>query len=129
MGYFMNLGWFSTNVLKVLSRVTTMLRKIPRLDMESQVIVLALFISLQFGGASAEDWSWRTEKVDTDASFTSLAVDHDGNVHVSYVNNGMVKYAFRPVGTSKWFNTTVDQGNSFTNIAVDGADNPYICYT
>jgi hypothetical protein len=87
-----------------------------------------LSAALSVGVASAQEWSWQTERIDTAGAFTSVAVDHEGNVHLSYINGG-VKYAFRPAGMPKWFTMDVAGGNGFTNITVDSANNPYICYT
>jgi hypothetical protein len=95
---------------------------------KTKLWMAVLFVSLCIGAASAQEWSWHTEAVDTSGAFTSAVVDHEGNVHLSYINGG-VKYAFRSAGIPKWFTMMVDGGNSFTNIAVDSADNPYICYT
>jgi hypothetical protein len=99
-----------------------------RLAGKAKVSMAALVVSICFGEVSAQEWSWHTETVDTSASFTSVAVDQEGNVHLSYIN-GSVKYAFRPAGVPKWFTMAVDGGNNFTNITVDSANNPYICYT
>jgi hypothetical protein len=89
---------------------------------------VALFVSVFLPVAEAQDWSWRTETVDNAGAFTSIAIDHDGNAHVSYINGG-VKYAFRPAGTAKWYNMAVAGGNNFTNVTADSTDHPYICYT
>jgi hypothetical protein len=104
------------------------------LGMMSKIVVAKLLLMLLCASlcsvrTDAQEWSWHRETVDAAASFTSVAVDHEGNVHVSYINGG-VKYAFRPAGLTKWFTMAVDgSGNGFTSITVDSANNPYICYT
>jgi hypothetical protein len=79
-------------------------------------------------------WKWTIENVDTSARFTSLAVDAEGNVHLAYAfgNDGYdLKYAFRAVGSGKWFNMELEKESSSyaTNIAVDRNGNPHICFT
>lgn len=69
----------------------------------------------------------------------SMISDGDGNLHVSYTtDDGQVRYAFRPVGSSHWYVLTIgktnvvtarDSGGVFTRIAVDPAGNPQICFT
>jgi hypothetical protein len=78
-------------------------------------------------------WKWTIETVDTSARFTSLAVDAEGSVHVAYASGAgdyELKYAFRPAGTSRWFNMMLEkQFSTFTtDIAVDGNGNPRICF-
>jgi len=79
-------------------------------------------------------WKWTVEQVDTSAQFTSLAVDADGNVHVAYAFGGNgydLKYAFRAVGSAKWFNMLLEREFSdyATDIAIDLDQNPHICLT
>jgi hypothetical protein len=81
--------------------------------------------------AAAQTWQWASEQVDAAGTDTSVAVDQDGNLHVSYREGGELRYAFRPVGSSKWFKMTLDkdQGGFTTRIIVDAQGNPHICYT
>jgi hypothetical protein len=77
------------------------------------------------------NWKWSIETVDSAATFTSLAVDAEGNVHVAYASGSGgydLKYAFRPAGSSKWFNMLLEKEYSTfaTNIAVDAGENPHI---
>lgn len=85
-------------------------------------------------GAVAQTWRWTTESVDVSgpAAFTSLAVDHEGNVHVSYAEDGgSLKYAFRSAFGNRWFTMLLDSklGEFATNLALDSQGNPHICYT
>jgi hypothetical protein len=100
----------------------------------------SLFLSLVFflcaEGGRAQTWSWTAETADaeTTVSFTSVVVDQDGNIHISYHsddNFGQLKYAYRSTKTSKWFTMILDKqvGSFATAIGLDGAGNPQICYT
>lgn len=94
--------------------------------------LLSLFCPL---GAEAQTWRWTTEAVDPSApaTFTSVAVDHEGNVHVAYAGDGgsSLKYAFRSASGNRWFTMLLDnQLQEFAlNLALDPAENPHICYT
>ena len=83
--------------------------------------------------AQAQTWTWTQEPVDVAGKFTALAIDPEGNVHVSYAgeNGSVLKYAFRPADGGKWFTMVLDkQLQDFaTNIALDPKGNPRICYT
>lgn len=78
---------------------------------------------------AAETWSWASETVDTSGAFTSLAIDNDDNVHLSYTVSEQIKYSFRPARDSKWYTMRVDRGNSYTNITLDKKGSPAICFT
>lgn len=91
-------------------------------------------ISLVFPAvAAAQTWQWTHENVDVWAKFTALAVDGDGNVHVSYAasNGSVLKYAYRSAASRRWFTMDLDkQLQDFaTNITIDPKGNPRICYT
>jgi hypothetical protein len=60
--------------------------------------------------------------------YASLALDNDGNPHISYWGYTTLKYA-RWTG-SRWDVQTVDTGNvgHYTSIALDSAGNPHISY-
>jgi hypothetical protein len=96
--------------------------------------LLILLGSLAFQcAASAQDWIWTTSQIDIEGTDSSVAVDHQGNVHVAYrfLTHGQLKYAFLPAGKSRWFTMTLDQLLDFflTGITVDPKGNPYICYS
>ena len=86
-------------------------------------------------GAGAQTWYWTSESVDPSApsTFTSIAVDHQGNAHVAYAGDGgsSLKYAFRSSSGNRWFTMLLDsQLQEFAmNLALDPRDNPHICYT
>jgi hypothetical protein len=84
--------------------------------------------------AQTRTWTWESETIDTGGSFPSLAVDKQGNLHVSYLREGKgVMYGFRPAGSSKWFTMVIDSrsmpSNETTGIALDPQENPHICFT
>jgi hypothetical protein len=93
------------------------------------VLLLLMLISCS---ASAQTWSWSSEVVDRSAKFTSLGVDHYGNVHVSYTDDSshVLKYAFRSAESSRWFTLEIDRNlqNVTTHLALDSQGNPHICY-
>lgn len=81
----------------------------------------------------AQTWNWTAENLDTDGAGTSIVVDRDDNLHLSYYvpNGGLVKYGFRPAGSSKWYTMPLEHGLGVleTKITVDNIGNPHICYT
>jgi hypothetical protein len=91
-------------------------------------VLLALLFSRP---VTAQEWRWTKETVDISASATSLAVDSDGNVHISYGTDGEgLKYGFRPAGgESHWFTMKLGGGVNYTDIKVDQRGNPQICVT
>jgi hypothetical protein len=95
---------------------------------------LAIFLLFTFPSfACAQIWSWTTEEVDAQGESSWVVSDSDGNLHLSYYapTGGLLKYAFRPAGSAKWFTMTVEHGLGFmlTRITVDSNSNPHICYT
>lgn len=94
---------------------------------------LALLLLASPLGAAGQTWSWSYETADAWGKFTSLGVDKDGNVHVSYAGDGgsVLKYAFRSAGSDRWFTMALDkQLQDFaTNLTLDPQGNPHICYT
>jgi len=93
----------------------------------------AVALLLLPGAAAAQTWTWSTQLIDTEGTDSSLVVDRDGNVHVSYrfLTKSQLKYAFLPSGGSQWFTMSLDQmlGDFQSRITVDEKGNPYICYT
>lgn len=82
----------------------------------------------------AQTWTWNTELIDAVGTYSSLAVDSNGNVHVVYVNaNEGIKYGFRQASSGKWYSMYVDALQGWTTatagIALDHDQNPHICYT
>ncbi len=101
---------------------------------------LARFLIIMFLAVVAfgENAAWTTETVDKSGRGVSIAVDRDGNLHVSYVlDTGDIKYAFRPSRSSRWFVMDVAHGvpyyghggGAFTRIVVSPDGDPRICYT
>lgn len=80
--------------------------------------------------AQAQEWTWTTETVDSSATFSALAVDQEGNVHVGYMSPdaGGVKYGFRSAATGRWFTMVVDKNSGSVNLALDSQQRPHLCY-
>lgn len=82
---------------------------------------------------AAQSWTWSTELIDALGTDSSIAVDPEGNLHVSYYYppEGQLKYAFRGPKGDRWFRMSLDKGlgEFFTRIAVDAKGNPFICYS
>lgn len=96
-------------------------------------IIGLIFFTMLASVSTAQEWTWTTSQIDIEGTDSSVAVDHDGNIHVGYGLQGgnKLKYAFLPAGGSHWFNLNIDTGlGDFLNgIALDSQANPYICYT
>lgn len=97
--------------------------------------VRILSITILFFGATvlaqAQEWTWSRELVDADGgTFSALAVDDRGNVHIGYLSpeGGGTKYGFRSSATGRWFTMVVDKGNGAVNIALDVQQKPHLCY-
>src|SRR5208283_731192 len=80
-------------------RSNAMETRVPRTKLSSfdkpRVLATLLFLSSLPGSAVGQTWKWTTETVDTDGVQTSIAVDQNQNLHISYFSGG-VKYGFRP---------------------------------
>jgi hypothetical protein len=96
------------------------------------VVGALVFVLSTQSPLGAQTWTWTSEKVDTEAKFSSLAVDSQGNLHVSYTDSGghVVKYAFRPAQSPRWFTLEIDRNlqNVATYLALDSQGNPHMCY-
>jgi hypothetical protein len=93
------------------------------------LLLCLLFLSCSTFG---QTWSWTTETVDSTGLHSSLAIDENRNVHISYFA-GAVKYGFRPADGAHWFTMDVAPGGGyaelFTRLALDKNGNPHICFT
>jgi hypothetical protein len=95
----------------------------------------ALGLLLFPAGTSAQTWTWRFETVAPSGKQASLAIDPQGNLHLSYLDDQeqKVKYAFRPVGSTRWFmmdlGGTGGNTETFTKLTLDQESNPHICFT
>jgi len=95
----------------------------------------ALLIALVCcGQVKAQTWRWTFENVDARVESSSIAVDKEGNLHLSYYTPdeyGSLHYAFRSAAEGRWYKDTVDSklGAFTARIALDQNDNPAICYT
>jgi hypothetical protein len=70
--------------------------------------------------------------IDLQATFPSIAVDANSNLHISYQDNlGGLKYGFRPAGSTRWYTMVLEKqlGQLTTRLTLDGNNNPHICYT
>ena len=95
-------------------------------------IILAVILCVP-ASLLAQKRAWTTELIDSAGSESSLAVDADGNLHVSYYYpvEGQLKYGFRPAKSARWFTMGLDKGfgEFSTRITVDPKGNPHICYS
>ncbi len=97
-----------------------------------KLLAALLFLSFLPGSTVAQTWKWTTETVDANGVQTSIAVDQNQNLHISYFS-GAVKYGFRPADSSRWFTMDIAPGGGyselFTRITLDADGNPQICFT
>src|SRR5262245_24977524 len=93
------------------------------------VATIFAFVTLS-ANAKAEDW--HTEVVDSEGTgaFTSLALDRDGNAHVSFVtqdgNKYPLKYGFWDQKLQRWFVMSVAEGAASSALALDSKQRPHI---
>lgn len=98
------------------------------------VVLLAALAALLLAHHQAAATPFTTETVDatgTTGFWTSLAIDPQGDPHISYydLGSGDLRYAKRIGGV--WSFETVDAGGnvgSYTSIAIDAQGNPHISY-
>jgi hypothetical protein len=92
-----------------------------------------------YGPSGPNDISWQIYKVDTSGNkgkYTSLAVDNEGNRHISYfddASNEGLKYAYGPAGTGdiSWQIYKVDYSGDtgqLASLALDNEGNRHISY-
>lgn len=77
------------------------------------------------------EWTWRVEIADSSGKvgkYTSLALDKEGNPHVSYFDesNRKLKYAYKK--DDKWHREIADKGGTHTSLALDANGRPYITH-
>src|ERR1700686_3685277 len=88
------------------------------------VAILTSLVLLAPCDASAQNWVWSREVLDTSGSVMSLAVHREGNVRLRYGAEKGLTYAFRAVGPSRWLIMLPGGGVSYTNLKVDQSGNP-----
>ena len=94
------------------------------------LILWTAFLPSRSSGADGPSWTFKSESVDASGKFSSVKVDAQGNVHLSYTIEGdHVKYGFRDVANGKWWIIDLDAQASFTSLALDSNGNPSVCYT
>jgi hypothetical protein len=93
--------------------------------------ILPALLSLFFVPSSTlgQTWKWTTAMVDTFGVQTSIAVDQNQNLHISYFA-GAVKYGFRPADSSHWFKMDIappaGYEELFTGLTLDSDGNPHV---
>jgi hypothetical protein len=99
---------------------------------KSKILLLALFLYFTPGASIGQTWKWTTETVDTYGVQSSIALDKDRNLHISYFSGG-IKYGFRPANSSRWFTMELAPSGGYsevpTSLALDATGNPRICFT
>jgi hypothetical protein len=97
-----------------------------------RILSVFLFVFFFPSLGSGQTWKWTIETVDTYGVQTSIAIDQDQNLHISYFAGG-VKYAFRPADSSHWFTMNIappaGYEELFTGLTLDPGGNPHICFT
>ncbi len=97
-----------------------------------RVLVSLLLLLLLSASTFGQTWTWTSETVDEMGVHSSLAIDENLNLHISYFAGG-VKYGFRPADGSRWFTMNIAPGGGytelFTRLALDKNGNPHICFT
>ncbi|MBI5055171.1 MAG: PKD domain-containing protein [Nitrospirae bacterium] len=58
---------------------------------------------------------------------SSIAIDSNNNIHISYSGAGRLKYAVRTSGS--WVVSTIDSSGAYTSIAVDSNNSVHISYS
>jgi hypothetical protein len=99
---------------------------------KNKVMLLAILAGLVLlvpCSVGAQNWAWTREVVDTFGSGMSVAVDGEGNVHISYGSEKGLTYGFRPAGAARWFIMPLGGGVNYTNLKIDQSGNPHICAT
>lgn len=95
------------------------------------------FVLLSFSLAPAfcqANAAWKIEMVthlEGNASFSALAIDRLGNLHLAYTDHKgrELKYGFKAADTSKWDIALVDStGAAYPSIAVDAGGRAHIVY-
>ncbi len=105
----------------------------PHIAYRQELLVPAPSYSLKYGKRT--NGVWTLETVDAGGSsfgaYASLAIDPDGNPHISYLDRdrGDLKYAWKAGGA--WYITLVDSAGTsgyFTRLKLDQAGMPRIAY-
>lgn len=98
-------------------------------------LLLTAFLLLFAPAFSQAADQWQIEAVDKVAgdgpTFSSIALDRFGNLHVAYSNRGgnELRYAFRGRDDTRWDTAVVDsEGGSFDTLAVDSHGWSHIVY-
>jgi len=99
------------------------------------IFLLALVALLYLAPAMRAQEQWHIEVVDDGSghdvgSFTALAIDHDGDLHIGYnQTKNALRYAYRGAHDKQWYKMTVDpQGGTFISLVVDSKDRPHFAY-
>ena len=95
---------------------------------------LAAFLSLLVipGLARGQTWKWTTETIAPSGGSTSISVDQNQDLHISYFSDA-VKYGFRAANSSHWFTMDLAGPGGYSELlprlALDSKGNPQICFT
>jgi len=99
------------------------------------IFVLAILAPLCSSKAVRAQGQWHIEVVDDGGghnvgSFTALAIDHDGDIHIGYNQaKDVLLYAYHGAHDKQWYKMVVDrQGGTFISLAVDSNNRPHFAY-
>ncbi|MGB9937101.1 MAG: NosD domain-containing protein [Methanobacterium sp.] len=93
------------------------------------LVLMILFFALSISNTvTAKDWNNTTIENNTGNGQSSIAVDNNGNIHISYYNatNGDLGYAVKT--KTDWVYETTDIAGCNPSLALDNNGNPHICY-
>ncbi len=95
----------------------------------AKVLCLATLVLASSSAALAQTWRWTADQVDkVTPTFTSIAADNDGNVHISYTSDGVeIKYAYRGANDTRWYSLPLQGTPGYTDIKLDKQGNPHLC--
>jgi hypothetical protein len=106
-----------------------------RLKAKLAIFLFALVALLYLAPAIRAQEQWHIEVVDDGSghdvgSFTALAIDHDGDLHIGYnQTKNILRYAYRGAHDKQWYKMAVDfQGGTFISLVVDSNDRPHFAY-
>jgi hypothetical protein len=78
--------------------------------------------------ALSANWEWKTEQVFPSGTFTNIAIDHVGGIHVGFMSSNGLVYAYRQGISGKWLLQVINQGGEWIGLALDSHGFPHFCF-